>query len=140
MIDLFRLDLERLDALRAADKAMLPKIFEHGAGSVAKAKREKIRMFVISSAEAIPAARLLQDRFSRDPFLTVPCNQGVLKIASCTLDDIEKELDQCDFAAAIAHGDDSTTGRGTEWPAPRAIGHLRAGPCSRADWAGHGRS
>ncbi|WP_244108276.1 TIR domain-containing protein [Burkholderia cenocepacia] len=83
------------------------------------AKRDKIRVFVISSAEAIPVARLLQDQFARDPFLTVPWNQGVFKVASYTLDDIERELDQCDFAIAIAHGDDSTTSRGTEWPAPR---------------------
>lgn len=28
-------------------------------------------------------------------------------------------MDQCDFAVAITHGDDETTSRGKEWPAPR---------------------
>ncbi|ROR18477.1 cyclic nucleotide-binding protein [Comamonas sp. BIGb0124] len=83
------------------------------------AKREKIRVFVISSAEAIPVANLLQSMFAHDKFLTVPWNQGVFRVANYTIDDIERELDQCDFAVAIAHGDDVTTARGTQWPAPR---------------------
>ncbi|WP_420211107.1 Pycsar phage resistance system effector protein PycTIR [Burkholderia aenigmatica] len=83
------------------------------------AKREKIRVFVISSAEALGVAHLLQSMFAHDKFLTVPWNQGVFKVANYTLDDIERELDQCDFAVAIAHGDDVTNARGTEWPAPR---------------------
>ena len=28
-------------------------------------------------------------------------------------------MEQCDFAIAIAHGDDTTTSRGNKWPAPR---------------------
>lgn len=82
-------------------------------------RRDKIRVFVISSTEAIPVARLLQAEFAHDPFLTVPWNQGVFRVASYTLEDIERELDQCDFAVAIAGGDDTTNSRGTEWPAPR---------------------
>ncbi|MGI4859131.1 MAG: Pycsar phage resistance system effector protein PycTIR [Janthinobacterium lividum] len=82
-------------------------------------KRDKIRVFVISSAEALGVAHLLQSMFARDKFLTVPWNQGVFKVANYTLDDIERELDQCDFAVAIAHGDDITNARGTDWPAPR---------------------
>lgn len=82
-------------------------------------KRDKIRVFVISSAEAVGVAHLLQSMFAHDKFLTVPWNQGVFKVANYTLDDIERELDQCDFAVAIAHGDDVTYARGTEWPAPR---------------------
>jgi CRP/FNR family transcriptional regulator, cyclic AMP receptor protein len=105
------------DIWRRMAKALAKRLMERNL--FVNAKREKIRVFVISSAEAIPVARLLQDQFARDPFLTVPWNQGVFKVASYTLDDIERELDQCDFAVAIAHGDDSTTSRGTEWPAPR---------------------
>jgi CRP/FNR family transcriptional regulator, cyclic AMP receptor protein len=83
------------------------------------ARRDKIRVFVISSAEALPVARELQNQFARDQFVTVPWNQGVFRVASYTLDDIEREIDQCDFAVAIAYGDDMTTSRGNDWPAPR---------------------
>ncbi|RQZ62286.1 hypothetical protein DIE08_27695 [Burkholderia sp. Bp9004] len=65
------------------------------------AKRDKIRVFVISSAEAVGVGHLLQSMFAHDKFLTVPWNQGVFKVANYTLDDIERELDQCDFAEAI---------------------------------------
>ncbi|WP_343618992.1 Pycsar phage resistance system effector protein PycTIR [Ralstonia sp.] len=105
------------DVWRRMAKALSKRLLERN--FFVSAKREKIRVFVISSAEALPVARLLQNQFAYDPFLTVPWNQGVFKVASYTLEDIEKELDQCDFAVAIAHGDDETTSRGKEWPAPR---------------------
>ncbi|WP_250487000.1 TIR domain-containing protein [Caballeronia sp. GaOx3] len=83
------------------------------------AKRDKVRVFVISSAEALPVVRELQKQFAYDPFVTVPWNQGVFRVASYTLEDIEREIDQCDFAVAIAYGDDVTSSRGNDWPAPR---------------------
>lgn len=105
------------DIWRRMAKALSKRLMERNL--FVNAKRDKVRVFVISSAEAIPVARLLQSQFAHDPFVTVPWNQGVFKVASYTLEDIERELDQCDFAVAIAHGDDDTKSRGQEWPAPR---------------------
>jgi CRP/FNR family transcriptional regulator, cyclic AMP receptor protein len=82
------------------------------------AYRDKIRVFIISSAEALPIARIVQNAFEHD-FLTAVWTDGVFKIASYTLEDLEDEVDQSDFAIAIAHADDLTESRGRDWPAPR---------------------
>lgn len=83
------------------------------------AYRDKIKVFIISSAEALPIARTIQDAFEHDPVTTTLWTDGVFKVASYTLQSLEDQLDQSDFAIAIAHPDDMTTSRGTEWPAPR---------------------
>lgn len=82
------------------------------------AYREKIRVFIISSAEALPIARIVQNAFEND-FLPVVWTDGVFKIASYTLQDLEDEVDNSDFAIAIAHADDLTESRGKDWPSPR---------------------
>lgn len=82
------------------------------------AYREQIRVFIISSAEALEIARLVQDGLERD-FLVEVWTDDVFKIASYTLKDLERKVDQADFAIAIAHADDVTSSRGQQWPAPR---------------------
>jgi predicted nucleotide-binding protein len=82
-------------------------------------KRDLVRVLLISSAEAIPVTRALQDQFAHDPFVIVPWHQGVFRVTFYTLTSLESELEQCDFAIAIAHTDDVTTSRGVDWPAPR---------------------
>lgn len=81
--------------------------------------REKIRVFIISSAEALPVARIVQSSFNNDPFVPVVWTDGVFKIANYTLQDLENEVDNSDFAIAIAHADDFTESRGKDWPSPR---------------------
>jgi len=80
---------------------------------------EKIRVFVISSAEALPIARELESAFAHDPFLTIVWANGVFRVTNYTLENLERELDQSDFAVAIAHPDDQTYTRGEDWPTPR---------------------
>lgn len=80
---------------------------------------DKVRVFVISSAEALPIARTLQSAFAHDPFLTIIWSDGVFKVSNYTLQSLEDELDQADFAIAIASPDDATTMRGQDWPTPR---------------------
>jgi len=80
---------------------------------------EKIRVFVISSAEALPIARELESAFAHDPFLTIVWADGVFRVTNYTLESLERELDQSDFAVAIAHPDDQTTVRDQDWPTPR---------------------
>jgi CRP/FNR family cyclic AMP-dependent transcriptional regulator len=81
--------------------------------------REKVRLFIISSAEALPIARAVQTAFEHDPFHVVIWTDGVFKVSSYTLQSLEDEVDQSDFAIAIAHADDLTTVRGSDWPTPR---------------------
>lgn len=81
--------------------------------------REKIRLFIISSAEALPMARELQNAFEHDPFNVILWTDGVFKATSYTLQNLEDEVDRSDFAIAIAHADDQVVVRGQDWPAPR---------------------
>ena len=87
--------------------------------ALVNATREKIRVFIISSAEALDIARTVQNAFARDPFLTVIWADGVFKVSNYTLQSLEDEVDNSDFAIAIAHADDMTDCRGKEWPSPR---------------------
>lgn len=82
------------------------------------AYRDKIRVFLISSGEAVAVARTIQNALSRD-FLVVPWTDGVFKVASYPLQSLEDELEKCDFAIAVAHADDMTESRGRDWPSPR---------------------
>ena len=81
--------------------------------------RERIRLFVISSAEALPIARAIQTCFEHDPFHVVIWTDGVFKISNYTLQSLEDEVDKADFAIAIAHADDLTEVRSSTWPTPR---------------------
>lgn len=81
--------------------------------------REKIRVFIISSAESLSIAREIQNAFEHDPFTTVVWTDGVFRVASYALQSLEDEVDKSDFAIAIAHPDDITTIRGVDWPSAR---------------------
>lgn len=80
---------------------------------------EKVRVFVISSVEAIPVARAIENAFAHDPFTTIVWPNGVFRVTNYTLESLESELDMCDFAVAIAHPDDQTRVRDEDWPTPR---------------------
>lgn len=81
--------------------------------------RSRVRLFIISSTEALPIAREIQKAFEHDVFSVVIWTDGVFKIANYTLQSLEDEVDKSDFAIAIAHGDDVTEVRGQDWPTPR---------------------
>mgnify|MGYP001807255888 CR=1 FL=1 len=81
--------------------------------------REKIRVFVISSAEALEVARIIQNAMAHDGFLVTLWTDGVFKVASYPLESLESAVDESDFAIAVAHSDDLTLFRGQDWPTPR---------------------
>jgi predicted nucleotide-binding protein len=83
------------------------------------AYRDKIRVFIISSAEALSIARTIQNAFECDPFHVSIWTDGVFKVANYTLQSLEDEVNNSDFAIAIAHADDVTDSRETQWPSPR---------------------
>ncbi|MFB9984541.1 TIR domain-containing protein [Mesorhizobium kowhaii] len=87
--------------------------------SLIRPPHEKVRVFVISSAEALHVARAVENAFAHDPFLTVVWANGVFRVTNYTLETLEQELEKSDFAIAIAHPDDQTVVREESWPSPR---------------------
>lgn len=83
------------------------------------AQRERIRVFIVSSAEALPIVDLLIKQFEHDQFLAVAWKNGVFRASNYTLDDLEAQLDDSDFAIALAQPDDVVITRETKWPAMR---------------------
>lgn len=83
------------------------------------AARDQVRVFIISSVESLPVARIVQNAFAHEKFLTTVWTDGVFKVANYTLQSLEDQIDTSDFAIAIAHADDVTECRGKDWPTPR---------------------
>jgi CRP/FNR family transcriptional regulator, cyclic AMP receptor protein len=81
--------------------------------------RDAIRVFIISSTEAIDVARAIEDQYEHDPFKTHLWTHGTFKASWYPVESLEAELDRSDFAIAIAHPDDLTTSRDVTTPSPR---------------------
>lgn len=83
------------------------------------AQRQRVRVFIMSSVESLPIVDLLIKQFEHDPFLAVAWKNGVFRASNYTLDELEAELDDSDFAIAVAHADDVVITRDDEWPTIR---------------------
>lgn len=83
------------------------------------AKHDKPIVFVISSQEAKPVADLIQLGLEHDKVIVVIWTDGVFRATNYTLQSLEDQVDQADFAIAIASGDDIVESREKEWPAVR---------------------
>ncbi|WP_210326139.1 TIR domain-containing protein [Oricola nitratireducens] len=81
--------------------------------------RDKIRVFIISSVEALEVARIIQNALAHDDFVVRLWTDDVFRVASYALETLENEVNDSDFAIAVAHSDDMTLFRDQEWPAPR---------------------
>ncbi len=82
------------------------------------ATHDKIRIFIISSAEALEIARMIQNAFEYD-FTVVVWTDGVFRASWYPIESLERQLDQSDFAIAVAQPDDITLSRGGSFPAAR---------------------
>lgn len=105
------------DIYRVIAKSLARRLFERN--KHVGQHREKIRVFIICSVEALPVARIIENAFAYDDFVVRLWTHDVFKVASYALDSLETEIDDSDFAIAIAHTDDVTLVRDQEWPAPR---------------------
>jgi len=74
---------------------------------------DRIRVFIISSAEALPIARAIENAFEYDPFNVTVWTDGVFKASWYPVESLEQQLDASDFAIAIASPDDRVESRGT---------------------------
>ncbi len=81
--------------------------------------RENIRVFIMSSTEALDIAREVQSNFAHDSFSVVIWTDGVFKASSYAIESLEKAVADSDFAIAIAQPDDLTNTRGQAKPVPR---------------------
>lgn len=81
--------------------------------------RDRIRVFIICSVEALAVGRIIENAFAHDDFVVRLWSNDVFKVASYALESLETEVDDSDFAIAIAHSDDVTLFRDQDWPAPR---------------------
>lgn len=73
---------------------------------------DKIRLFVISSTEALTVARAIQNAFEHDPYMVTVWTDGVFIASRYPVESLEQELDESDFAIAIASPDDVVESRG----------------------------
>jgi predicted nucleotide-binding protein len=87
--------------------------------SLITAARRKIRIFIISSTEALEIARTVQNAFEFDPFTVIIWTDGVFRASHYPIEALEREVDQSDFAIAIAQPDDLTESRGYLKGSPR---------------------
>jgi CRP/FNR family cyclic AMP-dependent transcriptional regulator len=81
--------------------------------------REHVRVFIISSTEALPIAREIQSHFEHDNFSVEIWTDGVFTASSYPIESLEKAVDDADFAIAIAQPDDLTNIRGLDQQVPR---------------------
>lgn len=83
------------------------------------ATREKARIFIMSSTEALPITRALQNAFEYDPFTVVAWTDGVFRASYYSLESLERAVDDCDFGIAIASADDATVSHEISRVSPR---------------------
>jgi CRP/FNR family transcriptional regulator, cyclic AMP receptor protein len=81
--------------------------------------REKIRVFIISSTEALHIAREIQSQFEHDNFSVELWTDGVFRASNYAIESLEQAVGDSDFAIAIAQPDDLTSSRGQIGFAPR---------------------
>jgi predicted nucleotide-binding protein len=83
-----------------------------------KPPNEKPRLFIISSAEALPVAQEIQSGLQHDCLPTVWAN-GVFWASSYSLEALEKAVEETDFAVAVAQFEDVVQTRGGSHQAMR---------------------
>jgi CRP/FNR family cyclic AMP-dependent transcriptional regulator len=87
--------------------------------SLVTAAHHEIEVFIISSAEALPVARAVQEALAHDPFKVTLWTDGVFRASQYSIESLVQKLDTSDFAVAIAQPDDLTQIRGETQPTPR---------------------
>lgn len=105
------------DIYRVIARTLARRLLERN--KLVRPHRERIRVFIICSVEALAVGRIIENAFAHDDFVVRLWTNDVFKVASYALESLETEVDDSDFAIAIAHSDDVTLFRDQEWPAPR---------------------
>jgi CRP/FNR family transcriptional regulator, cyclic AMP receptor protein len=83
-------------------------------------------LFVASSTESLPVARVIQSGLDRDDVLVRVWTDGVFLPSHYPMEDLQRQVSTSDFAVAVLGPDDKVFSRGEESLAPRdnVIGEL----------------
>ncbi len=76
-------------------------------------------VFIICSVEALPVARAIENHLQHEKLFVKVWTHGVFRASQYTIENLEEQLDECDFAIAIAQPDDSITIREETKNTPR---------------------
>lgn len=92
----------------------------HQRNNLVRPAHQSARVFIICSVEALPIARAVENHFEHDKFFVKIWTEGVFRASRYAIESLEEQLDECDFAIAIAQPDDTvTTPRGETKETPR---------------------
>jgi predicted nucleotide-binding protein len=115
--ELSRLGAAYPDIWRSFAKELARRLEQRNA--LVTAVSDQIRVFIISSAESLEIARVIQNAFDHDPFRVVVWTDGVFRASYYAIESLERVLDQSDVAIAVAEPDDVTESRGQRHGTPR---------------------
>lgn len=76
-------------------------------------------VFIICSVEALPIARAIENHLQHEKLFVKTWTQGVFRASQYAIESLEEQLNECDFAIAIAQPDDSVSVRGQIKDTPR---------------------
>jgi predicted nucleotide-binding protein len=91
----------------------------HQRNRLVRPAHQSARVFIICSVEALPIARAVENHFEHDKFFVKVWTEGVFRASRYALESLEEQLDESDFAIAIAQPDDEVKSRGDSQGAPR---------------------
>jgi len=88
-------------------------------GRFIRQKNDTAILFIGSSKESLPVASAIADGLKSAPLITRPWTRGVFSPSQFPIDDLAKQLFDCDFAALVLGPDDEVLSRGVTSNAPR---------------------
>lgn len=91
----------------------------HQRNNLVRPAHQSARVFIICSVEALPIARTVENHFEHDKFFVKIWTEGVFRASRYPIESLEEQLDESDFAIAIAQADDQITARGETQGTPR---------------------
>jgi predicted nucleotide-binding protein len=106
-VDLIELGNAYPRVWRQIAKTLADRLYQRNA--LLRTVHESIRVFIISSLEALPLARAVENNFAHDPFFCKVWTDGVFRASPYAIESLEHQLDETDFAIAIAQPDGKTT-------------------------------
>lgn len=92
----------------------------HQRNNLVRPAHQSARVFIICSVEALPIAHAIEMQLEHDKVFVKIWTDGVFRASKYPIESLEDQLDESDFAIAIAQPDDSvTTPRGVTKETPR---------------------
>lgn len=91
----------------------------HQRNQLVRPSHQSALVFIICSTEALPIARAVENHFEHDRFFVKIWTEGTFKASQYAIESLEEQLDESDFAIAIAQPDDEVESRGQAQGAPR---------------------